>query len=122
MELESSLPCSQEPSIGHYPEPDESNSHPHNTYKSHSASQEIPHLLQNLKFHYCVHKIPSSVTILSQMNPIHNHIKYPFTNLIFSSNLRRILLSVCIYLPIRSTCPYHLIRLGLISLLIFGEE
>jgi hypothetical protein len=28
MEQNTSLPCSQEPSIGHYPEPDESNPHP----------------------------------------------------------------------------------------------
>jgi hypothetical protein len=33
---------------------------------SHSASQEIPHLLWNLKAHYCVHNSLLLVPILSQ--------------------------------------------------------
>jgi hypothetical protein len=37
----------------------------------HSGDQEIPHLLWNLKVHYCVHKSLSLEPILTQVNPIH---------------------------------------------------
>jgi hypothetical protein len=42
-----------------------------------SASQEIPHILWNLKFHYCLDRCPPPGSILSQINPLHPPISLP---------------------------------------------
>jgi len=38
---------------------------------SFSASQEIPRIILNLKWHYLIYRIPQHVRILSQTNPAH---------------------------------------------------
>ena len=101
-----------------------------------SASQEILHILRNLKVHYRIHKSPSTVPILSQVN--HAHFLKSHFNIFSSLSLNlscglfpsgfstklclhpsSLALSLSLTL---STFPAQIIVLELITQLIFGEK
>jgi hypothetical protein len=88
MEPEDSILCSQEPSTGPYPEPDESSPYP-STYFS-----KIPLLLSS-------------------------HLRLSLANGLFFSGRKPVRIPL---LPIRATCPAHLILLDVIILIILCEE
>jgi hypothetical protein len=96
MELEGSLSCSQEPATGPYPKPDESR----------------PKISTLFKKKY------------NSFNA-HSHVIFPSTPkysewFIPSDFMTKILYAFLIF-PIRATCPAHLTRLDLITLVIVGK-
>ena len=101
-----------------------------------ASSQEIPRVLWNPKVHYRIHKCPSPVPILSQLDSIHTplshflkihlniilpstpgspkwspSLRFPHQNPVYSSPLH-----------VRATCLAHLILLDFITRTILGEE
>ena len=101
-----------------------------------AASQEIPRISRNPKVHYRTHKRPPPVSILNQPNPVHIYTSYPLEihpNIIRPSMPRSPQWSLSfrfphqdpihpLSLPIRATCPAHLILLDFITSTILGEE
>ena len=101
-----------------------------------ASSQEIPRISRNPKVHYRTHKRPPPVSILGQPNPVHmptSHLMEIHPNIIHPSMPRSPQWSLSLRfsqqepihslsLPLRDTCPAHLILLDFITRTILGEE
>ena len=101
-----------------------------------AASQEIPRISRDPLVHYLTHKLPPTVSILGQPNPVHtptSHLLEIHPNTINPSTPRAPQWSPSLRFPhqdpihplsspIRATCPAHLILLDFITRTILGEE
>ena len=100
-----------------------------------SASQEIPHVLRNLKVHYHIHKCPVPVPTLSQIDPVHaphptswrsililsSHLHLGLPSSLFPSGFPTKSMYKPLLSPLHATWPAHLI-LDLITQTLLGEQ
>ena len=101
-----------------------------------SFSQEIPHILWNLKVHYRIYICPPPVSVLSQLDPVHtphpsswrsililtSHLCLGLPSGLFASGFPTKILYMLLFSPIRATCPVHLILIDFITRTILGEQ
>jgi hypothetical protein len=95
-----------------------------------AANEELLSILWNPEVHYCVHKSPPLVPILSQIiqsvssYPIsqRSHLRLGLPNGHFPSGFPTNILYSFLLSSIHSTCPDHLIVLDLFILIIFSKE
>ena len=99
-----------------------------------SASQEIPRILWNPKIHYRFHKCPPTVSVLSQIDPVHSltshflkahisitlHLRLGLPSCLFPSVFPTKTLHTPLHSPIHATCPARFILLDLITLTVLG--
>jgi hypothetical protein len=97
------------------------------------GSRNSPSFMGNQKVHYRAHKSPPPVLIPSQMNPIHilhsyfhkirlNIVLQDLPSGLFPLGFPTKILYAFLISPMRATCPARLILLGLIILILLGEE
>ena len=98
-----------------------------------SVSQEIPPILWNPKVHYCIHKFPPPVPVLSQFDPVHIPTSTSSRSVLILSSHLRLGIPYSLIFPHQNPVyasplththcmPCHLIIFDLIARITFGEQ